>query len=89
MGVLISCIAAGAKNCAVLLRLVSVLKIPEKCFCTDGGKSSSLGAITGGRLKEANIVILSRIANRAYESIGIVAAGDLGLPNIFTNWLSL
>lgn len=89
IGVLISCIAAGAKNWAVLLRLDSVLRMPENCFCTEGGKSRSRGAINGGKLKEANIVMLSLIANKAYESIGIVAAGDLVLPNIFTNWLSL
>jgi hypothetical protein len=45
--------------------------------------------MTGGRLKEAKIVMLSLVANNAYESRGIVAAGDFVLPNILTNWLSL
>lgn len=62
---LISCIAAGAKNCAVLLRLDSVLKIAENCFCTDGGRSRNFGAMSGGRLKDANTVMLSLIANNA------------------------
>jgi len=41
-------------------------------------------------LKDANIVMLSLIANSAYESNGMVAAGVL-LPPLksFTNWLSL
>jgi hypothetical protein len=43
-----------------------------------------------GRLKDANIVMLSRAAKRAYDKRGIVDAGsDEGLPNNRANWLSL
>jgi len=36
-----------------------------------------------GRLNEANMVMLSRIANKAYESFGTTAAGPVDLaPNI-------
>lgn len=76
-------------NWAVLLRPDSVDKILENRFCTVGGRSRKRGAMTGGRLKEAKTVMLSLVANKAYESSGMVAAGDFVLPNIFTNWLSL
>lgn len=44
----------------------------------------------GGRLNEANMVMLSRTANRAYESLGTAAAAASdGAPNMRTNCESL
>lgn len=62
----------------------------EKLDLMLGGRLASCGAIKGGRLKEAKMVIESRMANRAYDSLGIAAAGDEeGPPNILANWESL
>jgi len=89
-GVETSWIAAGAKNCAVVARPDSVLRIWENRDLTLKGRLASCGAMMGGRLNEANIVKLSRTANRAYESRGTAAAGDDdGPPNMRTNRESL
>jgi hypothetical protein len=51
-----------------------------------GGRLASCGAIKGGKLNEAKMVRESRMANKAYDSLGIAAAGDEeGPPNIFAN----
>lgn len=71
-GVLTSCIAAGARNCAILVLLAAL----SRDFENDG----RWGAIMGGRLKDANTVRLSRKANKVYEIFGIVAAGPAPEP---------
>jgi hypothetical protein len=74
----------------VFARPDSVLRILENFDWTLGGRLASCGAIKGGRLKEANMVRESRMANKAYDSLGIVAPGDEeGAPNIFANCESL
>ena len=55
-GVLRSCIPAGARNCATLALLT--------CFSTSS-EMGSIGAMSGGRLKEAKMVRESRKAKRA------------------------
>lgn len=61
----------------------SVLRILENRDVMAEGRLASCGAMMGGRLKEANIVMLSRMANNAYDSLGTTAAGDDdGAPNI-------
>ena len=78
MGVLKICIAAGVRNCAVLLRPASLLRIRENCFLTGAGRLASWGAINGGRLNDAKTVRLSRSAKSAYDTFGILeAAGDV------------
>ena len=56
-GVLKSCMAAGARNWAVLARLM--------CFSSSAPKPGRRGAISGGRLKLAKTVMESRMAKRA------------------------
>ena len=56
-GVLSNCIAAGARNCAALC----LLKRDSSSLL----KGGSNGAIDGGRLKDANTVSESRMANSA------------------------
>ena len=47
------------------------------------GSCVSCGAIMDGKLKDANMVMLSRRANKAYDSLGTAAAGDAdGAPNM-------
>ena len=75
-GVLNSCIAAGARNCAVLVRPASVLRIRLNWFLSDGGRCASCGAMSDGRLNEAKMVRLSRAAKRAQDIFGIFAACD-------------
>ena len=75
-GVLNSCIAAGARNCAVLVRPASVLRIWLNWFLSDGGRCASCGAMSDGRLNEAKMVRLSRAAKRAQDIFGIFAACD-------------
>ena len=61
----------------------SVLRILENRDVMAEGRLASCGAMMGGRLNEANIVMLSRMANNAYDSLGTTAAGDDdGAPNI-------
>jgi hypothetical protein len=81
-GVLNSCIAAGARNCAVLALLASVLRIRPNWFFSEGGRCASCGAISGGRLNEAKMVRLSRAAKRAQDSLGIFAALDPPLKTL-------
>lgn len=47
----------------------------------------NFGAISGGRLNDANIVMLSRSAKRAYVTGGMGLAETV--PNILVNWESL
>ena len=90
IGVLIICIAAGVRNCAVFIRPDSVDRIRLNLCFTDGGRSASFGARIDGRLKLAKIVMASRAAKRMYESRGMAAAGEEeGLPKRTANWLSL
>ena len=86
-----TCIAAGVRNCAVLFLPASVLRIRESRVCTAGGRFVSWGAISGGRLNDAKIVRQSRAAKSAYDSLGILAAGEefAAEPNIFAKQLSL
>jgi hypothetical protein len=65
IGVEINWIAAGATNCAVFVLPASVLRILENFDLTAGGRLANCGAMIGGRLNEANMVILSLTANRA------------------------
>ncbi|MBV36053.1 MAG: hypothetical protein CMP47_11490 [Rickettsiales bacterium] len=61
----------------------SVLRILENRDVMAEGRLASCGAMMGGRLNEANIVMLSRMANNAYDSLGTTAAeDDDGAPNI-------
>ena len=60
-----SCMAAGAKNCAVFARFDSVERMRENRSLMAGGRLWSRGAIQGGRIKEAKIVMPSRAAKRA------------------------
>ena len=81
-----NCTAAGAMNCAVLALPDSVVRNLEKLLFNAGGRFASCGAIMGGRLKDAKMVRESRRAKRAYEILGIAAAGeDDGPPNILAN----
>jgi hypothetical protein len=64
MGVLKNCIRAGQANCAVAAFMLGV----------DAMKSGIEGAISGGTLKEAKIVTLSRRQKREYENLGMVGA---------------
>ena len=57
------CMAAGATNCAVFVRPDSVLRMRLNLACTAGGNFCSFGAMSGGRLKLAKIVIESLAAN--------------------------
>ncbi len=79
-GVDASCIAAGARNCAALARLT---------FFSTPSLSGRRGAIIGGRLNEAKIVMESRSANSAYVAGGITLLTDVFGPNIFANCESL
>jgi len=68
----------------------SVLRTLEKLDLILGGRLASCGAINGGKLKEAKIVRESRMANKAYDSLGIADVGDEdAAPNIFANCESL
>jgi hypothetical protein len=42
----------------------------------DGGRFASCGAMMDGKLKEAKMVMLSRTANKAYDSLGTTPAAD-------------
>lgn len=64
-GVLNTCIAAGARNCAVFVRPASVLSTLENFSFTLGGSSARRGAMIVGRLKDAKIVRLSLHAKSA------------------------
>jgi len=76
-GVLTTCTAAGAKNCAALI-LLKLLSMPSLI--------GNLGATTGGRLKLAKIVNMSRAANRAYVAFGTgPAAPALATPKSRVN----
>ena len=67
----------------------SVLRILPNRALIGAGSSASFGASSGGTLKLAKIVMLSLAANRRYDNRGIRDAGELVLPNILANWLSL
>lgn len=75
-GVDANCIAAGARNCAALARLM---------FLSTPSPSGRRGAISGGRLKEAKMVMESRSANSAYVAGGITRLTVVLGPNIFAN----
>ena len=65
IGVLKSCMNAGARNCAVLSLAPSVLNTLEKEDWIAGGNRFRRGAIRLGRLKLAKMVRLSRAAKSA------------------------
>lgn len=79
-GVDANCIAAGARNCAALARLT---------FFSTPSLSGRSGAISGGRLKDAKIVIESRSAKSAYVAGGITLLTVVLGPNILANCESL
>lgn len=68
MGVLTNCISAGQANCAIAAFMSGV----------EAAKSGIEGATSGGMLKEAKIVMLSRRQKSEYEILGtwMVAAAD-------------
>ena len=63
MGVLKSCIAAGAANCAMLCA-----RIP--CIAAGSASMGMYGASSGGTLNDAKIVRQSRSVNSAYDAGG-------------------
>lgn len=70
--------AAGARNCAAEVRDMYFSAVAER---------GSLGAIMGGRLNDAKMVMLSRMANKAYVTGGIGLPDTV--PNILVNCESL
>ena len=61
----------------MFVRPDSVDRIREKRDFSSGGRFASCGAIMDGRLKDAKIVRLSRMAKSAKVIFGTVAAGEV------------
>lgn len=64
----------------MFVRPASVLRILENFDLTSAGRFASCGAMKEGRLNDAKMVRLSRIANNAYDSLGTAAAGEVEGP---------
>jgi hypothetical protein len=81
-GVLTNCTAAGVTNCAALAL--------DIYFCTPSDMCcSKLGASRGGKLKDAKIVMQSRIVKRANVGRGTARLGPPVEPKSCVNLLSL